>query len=278
VQYAADFAEILDLERAILTRLRAAGVPAEQYDKSTAFSADWSSVDFMAVSALKDKMDSYVLHLCSQLPDVVALSSRTSGLQIASIDLYKLLEANMFDLDAAAAAAQVRGSSVSSQNCMDAFDRDPEVQDAIAQAEREIARDVYPDFHLILGPENSTDSCGRLYLSNERFVGHVGAYLPGSRASSRCCSFMQANVMFFSALFERDSSSPLGHIDDPAEAAHKNLADINCNFIVSCVDRPKLLEDRGYQYCQIPLGDTPSAAAELPGLMREAFAFIDGAR
>jgi hypothetical protein len=255
VQYAADFAEILDLERAILTRLRAAGVPAEQYDKSTAFSADWSSVDFMAVSALKDKMDSYVLHLCSQLP-----------------------EANMFDLDAAAAAAQVRGSSVSSQNCMDAFDRDPEVQDAIAQAEREIARDVYPDFHLILGPENSTDSCGRLYLSNERFVGHVGAYLPGSRASSRCCSFMQANVMFFSALFERDSSSPLGHIDDPAEAAHKNLADINCNFIVSCVDRPKLLEDRGYQYCQIPLGDTPSAAAELPGLMREAFAFIDGAR
>ena len=84
--------------------------------------------------------------------------------------------------------------------------------------------------------------------------------------------------MFFSVLFERDSSSQLGDVDDPAETAHKNLTEINCKFIVSCVDRPKLLEEKGYQYCQIPLGDTPSAAAELPGLMREAFAFIDDAR
>ncbi len=80
------------------------------------------------------------------------------------------------------------------------------------------------------------------------------------------------------ALFERDSSSQLGGIDDPAEAAHQNLSKINCKYIVSCVDRPKVLEDRGYQYCQIPLGDSTSAAAELPGLMREAFAFIDRAR
>ena len=41
VQYAAEFAETLDLERAILGRLRAAGVAAEQYDKSKAFGPEF---------------------------------------------------------------------------------------------------------------------------------------------------------------------------------------------------------------------------------------------
>ena len=189
LQYASDFADILDLERAILLRLAAAGVPAEEYNKSDTFGVDWGGDEFMSVSALKDKMATYVLRLCSELPDVVELSRRTSHLQIASIDLYKLLEANNFDLDATAADAQERGSSVSSQNCMDVFDRDPELQDAIAQAEQEIAQDVYPDFHLILGPDdgNGTDASWRLYLSNERFVGHVGAYLPSSLGQRPRC-------------------------------------------------------------------------------------------
>ena len=176
VQYAAEFAETVDLERAILGRLRAAGVPAEQYDQSKAFAADWSGPDFMAVSSLKDKMESYVVHLCSQLPDVVALSRRVSS-QAPPKELYLLLEANEFDLDAAAAAVEARESIDSSQNCMEAFDRDPELQHAIAKAEQEILQDAYPDYHLILGPDDCTDAReGRLYLSNERFVGHVGMH------------------------------------------------------------------------------------------------------
>ena len=178
MQYAAEFAEVLDREQAILERLRMAGVLATQYGQSETFSTDWGGVDFMAVSALKDKMDSYVLHLCSLLPDVVTLSRRVDS-ELSALDMYMLLEANDFDIDTSAAAAQARGDSASSQNCIGTFDRDPEIQDAIKQAESDILRDVYPDYHLILGPDDRTDDTrGSLYLSNERFVGHVGVHLP----------------------------------------------------------------------------------------------------
>ena len=202
VQYAAEFAETLDLERAILGRLRAAGVAAEQYDKSKAFGADWSGADFMAVSSLKDKMGSYAAHLCSQLPDVVALSSRVSS-RVPPMELYMLLEANEFDLDAAAAAAEAQGSTDSSQNCMAAFDRDPKIQHAIAEAEREILQDTYPDCHLILGADDSTETrAGRLYLSNERFVGHVGMHLfQFLLFPILAVSFAQANTVFFVSNF-----------------------------------------------------------------------------
>ena len=114
-----------------------------------------------------------------------------------------LLEANEFDLDAAAAAAEAQGSTDSSQNCMAAFDRDPKIQHAIAEAEREILQDTYPDCHLILGADDSTETrAGRLYLSNERFVGHVGMHLfQFLLFPILAVSFAQANTVFFVSNF-----------------------------------------------------------------------------
>lgn len=62
------------------------------------------------------------------------------------------------------------------------------------------------------------------------------------------------------------------------ETAHQSLTAIDCDFIVCCVDRPKLLEHRGYKYCQVPFGDAPSAQAELREKMAATYSFIDNAR
>lgn len=189
MQYAAEFEGLLALEQAILTRLHAAGVRAEKYGDSAAFAEDWSGAGFMAVSTLQDKMESYVVQLCSQVPDVARLADRV-GSRLTTLELYKLLETNGFDVEAAVAVAEVEASAPelsASDNCAAVFDQDPDIQDMIAKAETDIVEGVYPDFHEILGPMDSFDRGGALYLSNERFVGHVGVQLPRLFATRCAC-------------------------------------------------------------------------------------------
>ena len=173
VQYASDFAERIQLELAILGRLEAAGVQATPYRESQTFDSDWSGPGFMAASALQDKIDSHAQHLCSLLPSVATLGARV-GHRLTGMELYMLLEANEFDLDQAVAEAEAGGRSAS-QNCAAAFDRDPMIRDMIVQAESEVSANTYPDYHRILAPGEDGEGRGALFLSNERFVGHVGA-------------------------------------------------------------------------------------------------------
>ena len=46
------------------------------------------------------------------------------------------------------------------------------------------------------------------------------------------------------ALFETSS-------EDPIATAAKNLESVGCHWVVSCVDRPKLLEEQGFKYCVV---------------------------
>ena len=93
----------------------------------------------MSVSALQERLDAYALSLCAQLPQVAALSERV-GAKRTAVELFSLLEESGFDLEAAAAAAEAGGRSAA-QNCGASFDKDPMIQEMIAQAEQQVRFD-----------------------------------------------------------------------------------------------------------------------------------------